>query len=259
MHDEEYTDAFLTGALPEAAVRRIGLRPWTPSIIPRTLRLIGGSLCALQDVLRGGGIAGNLAGGTHHAFRGEGSGYCIFNDLAICALRALETPAVRRVLILDLDVHQGDGTAALLAGHPDVYTVSFHGEKNFPFCKQQSDLDVAFPDGTGDRVYLEALEDCLVRLELKQFDLVFYQAGVDGLAEDRLGRLRLTRAGLDRRNRMVLDACRGAAVPVVVFMGGGYADPIDATVAAFADLFDAAAEYSALAPWNALSHPNASR
>ncbi len=243
-HDEDYVDRFLTGALTEEETRRIGLRPWTADIAARTLHLMGGSLQALELVLAHGGLAGNMAGGTHHAFRDHGSGYCIFNDLAICALQALQSPKINRVLILDLDVHQGDGTAAILSGHQEVVTCSIHGDKNFPFVKQQSDLDIALPIDTGDVAYLDALESALQRLPISDFDLLLYQAGVDPLEVDRLGRLAVSREGLDRRNRRVFESAHTAGVPTVIFMGGGYAQPITPTIDAFVDLFSAASEYS---------------
>ena len=228
--------------LSEEETRRIGLRPWTDDIAARTLHLMGGSLQALELVLEHGGLVGNMAGGTHHAFRDHGSGYCIFNDLAICALHALQSLNINRVLILDLDVHQGDGTAAILSGHPDVVTCSIHGDKNFPFVKQHSDLDIALPIDSGDTAYLYALDSALERLPINEFDLLLYQAGVDPLEVDRLGKLAVSRDGLDRRNRRVLASAHAAGVPTVIFMGGGYAQPITPTIDAFEDLFTAAAE-----------------
>ncbi len=241
-HDIDYVDRFLSGMLSEEETRRIGLRPWTDDIAARTLHLMGGSLQALELVLEHGGLVGNMAGGTHHAFRDHGSGYCIFNDLAICALHALQSLNINRVLILDLDVHQGDGTAAILSGHPDVVTCSIHGDKNFPFVKQHSDLDIALPIDSGDTAYLYALDSALERLPINEFDLLLYQAGVDPLEVDRLGKLAVSRDGLDRRNRRVLASAHAAGVPTVIFMGGGYAQPITPTIDAFEDLFTAAAE-----------------
>ena len=245
-HDADYVDRFLDNALTDKEMRRIGLRPWTPEIVARTLHLMGGSLQALEQVLDKGGIAGNMAGGTHHAYRDFGSGYCIFNDLALCALHALERPEVNRILIIDLDVHQGDGTAAMLGEVPGVVTCSVHGEKNFPTRKQSSVLDIALPDDTGDDEYLQAVDSVLQQFPLQDFDLVFYQAGVDPLVDDRLGRLAITRNGLDRRNRRVFEAARTAGKPVLVFMGGGYAEPITPTIDAFEDLFTAAAVFARL-------------
>ena len=239
-HDEGFVDRFLAFELNEGEIRRIGLRPWKKEIVPRTMRLVGGALEGLFEVLDNGLLAGNMAGGTHHAFRDCGAGYCIFNDLAICAFRALTDPRVNRILILDLDVHQGDGTAEILKDEEGVHTVSLHGEGNFPFRKKISDLDVAFANGTGDEEYLCELGSVLRKLSGQGFDLVFLQAGVDGLTEDGLGLLDLTRPGLRERNRMVLEWRRREAVPMLIFMGGGYSSPIDHTVEAFCDLFLAA-------------------
>ena len=243
-HQADYVDNFLACKLSAESMRRIGLRPWTPAIVERTRRITGGSLQALEDALRTRGIAGNMAGGTHHAYYDCGSGYCIFNDLAICALTALLQPTIRRVLILDLDVHQGDGTAAILAGHPDLFTCSIHCASNFPFRKQQSDLDVHLADDTDDRTYLSCLDRTLEKIRPQDFDLILYQAGVDPLAEDALGKLALTREGLNRRNQRVLAYNRQHDIPIVIFMGGGYAQPIEASVDAFEDLFTTAAALS---------------
>lgn len=242
-HDPSYVDRFLDGELSYEEIRRIGLRPWTPAIVERTLRLTGGSLQALEHVLTFGGMAGNMAGGTHHAHHDFGSGYCIFNDLAICAKAALKCPEIERVLVLDLDVHQGDGTASICEPWSEVFTCSMHSQSNFPFRKTTSDLDVPLPDGMEDEAYLECLDETLNRLRPHEFDLVLYQAGVDALADDALGNLGLTRQGMDQRNRRVFEIHKQHGVPVVIFMGGGYADPIHPTVDAFEDLFSVAAEY----------------
>ena len=241
VHDEDFVDRFLSGALSEKEVRRIGLRPWKKEIVPRTLRLVGGALDGLEDVLGGNPIAGNMAGGTHHAFRAEGAGYCIFNDLAICAEVALARTAVSRILVLDLDVHQGDGTAEIFAGDDRVFTLSLHGKNNFPFRKKRSDLDLEFEDATEDEEYLSSLSQALEEISGENFDLVFFQAGVDGLKSDQLGLLHLSREGLRRRNEQVFAWRKKFDLPLLIFMGGGYANPIDHTVDAFCDLFLAAA------------------
>ena len=244
VHDELYVESFLSGDLSEKQIRRIGLKPWKKEIIPRTLRLVGGALEGLNDILSGFPLAGNMAGGTHHAFREEGSGYCIFNDLAVCAKSALDRPGIERILILDLDVHQGDGTAEIFSGDERVFTVSLHGENNFPFRKKKSDLDLGFKDGTGDFEYLNALDEVLDSLSGENFDLIFFQAGVDGLESDALGLLHLTREGMRERNKRVFEWRRKIDRPLLVFMGGGYAKPIDDTVDAFCDLFLEAARES---------------
>lgn len=241
-HDAAYVDAFLQGTLDDRAVRRIGLRPWTPGIIERTLRLTGGSLEAMEEALQSGGIAGNLAGGTHHAHRGFGAGYCIFNDLAICARQAQARWGCERICILDLDVHQGDGTASIFCEDASVFTCSIHAARNFPFRKQAGDLDVALDDGVTDAAYLKVLDEVLAQIDFSPFDLLFFQAGVDPLTTDALGLLALSREGLDARNRRVFDLHARTGLPLVLFMGGGYAKPISDTVDAFEDLFTAAAE-----------------
>lgn len=237
VHERDFVDRFLSNSLSEKEIRRIGLKPWKPEIVPRTLHLVGGALDSLGELLNGASIAGNMAGGTHHSFRGEGAGYCIFNDLAICAEVALQQKNINRVLILDLDVHQGDGTAEIFAGDERVYTVSLHGENNFPFRKKRSDLDIGFPNGMKDEKYLDSLDRVLEKLAQDEFDLIFFQAGVDGLASDALGLLSLSREGLDRRNKKVFEWRRSLGIPLLIFMGGGYAKPITDTVDAFCDLF----------------------
>jgi acetoin utilization deacetylase AcuC-like enzyme len=200
----------------------------------------------LEQVLSQGGFAGNMAGGTHHSFYAHGSGYCVFNDLAICALHALSSPSINRVLILDLDVHQGDGTASILANCEQAMTVSLHCGKNFPFRKQASDIDVELPVNARDIEYLTTLDELLAGIQFETFDLLLYQAGVDALVTDRLGKLAITRNGLDKRNKKVLQKAFDHRVPTVIFMGGGYAEPITDSVDAFVDLFTAAAYYHSL-------------
>jgi len=242
VHEVDFVDRFLSSSLSEKEIRRIGLKPWKPEIVPRTMHLVGGALDSLGELLNGASIAGNMAGGTHHAFRGEGAGYCIFNDLAVCAEVALQQKNINRILILDLDVHQGDGTAEIFAGDERVYTVSLHGENNFPFRKKRSDLDHGFPDGTEDEEYLQVLDSVLEQLEGEHFDLIFFQAGVDGLASDALGLLNLSRGGMSKRNQRVFDWRRKIGKGMLIFMGGGYAKPIEDTVTAFTDLFMMAAQ-----------------
>ncbi|MCH6255678.1 histone deacetylase [Puniceicoccaceae bacterium K14] len=244
VHDSEYVNDFLKGTLSEKAIRRIGLRPWTSEIVERTLRVTGGSLQATEHALKNRTIAGNMAGGTHHAYRDFGSGYCIFNDVAICALAALQRPEVNRVLSLDLDVHQGDGTASILSDEQRVFTCSIHSKSNFPFRKQTSDLDVPLDDEIGDEAYLEYLDETLNEIQPENFDLILFQAGVDSLRSDALGKLALSREGLQTRNQRVFQYHKNHGIPLVIFMGGGYAKPIHDSIDAFEDLFTAAAEYA---------------
>ena len=246
VHTAAYVDAFLEGRLSETEQRRIGLRPWTAAFVERTLLLTGGALGALERIAAGAPCAGNLAGGTHHAFADRGGGYCVFNDVALCARAALTAHGFQRVLIVDLDVHQGDGTAALLADEPRAFTLSFHGAKNFPSRKQVSDRDEAFPDGVDDAAYLARLRQVLPEVFAQhQPDLVIYQAGVDGLAADRLGRLALTHDGLATRDRVVFDLAAAHGCPLLITMGGGYADPIDVSARAHAAVYlQAAARFT---------------
>lgn len=249
-HAPSYVDAFLEGRLDSARARRIGLTPWTEQIRARTLELLGGSLAAFEAVRAGAEIAGNLGGGTHHAHRADGSGYCVFNDLAVIARRALRTGFARRVLVLDLDVHQGDGTASILASEPRATTISVHCRANFPFRKARSDVDIPLPPGVTDAAYLRLLAAKLPGwLDRFDPDLVLYQAGVDALAVDALGRLALTPAGLRARNDHVYRAVWSERrVPIVVTMGGGYGRPIEASVPSLADVFDQAARWLAAHP-----------
>ncbi len=239
-HYAAYVQAVLEGTLAPAIQRRIGL-PWSETLALRSRATVGGSLAAARRALLDG-FSGQLAGGTHHAHREFGSGYCVFNDLAVAALTLLGEGKVERVAVVDLDVHQGDGNAALLTGHPGAFVLSLHGEKNFPFRKVPSDLDVALPDGTDDRSYLRALAGALDAIAGFRPDLVLYLSGVDPLRSDTLGRLDLTFDGLAERDRLVLEFCRRRAIPVSIAIGGGYADPITDTVNAYANTFRVARE-----------------
>lgn len=242
VHDLDYVQRFLAGDLPADVVRRIGLTPWTDAIVERTLRLTGGTLEAYEQIVDGAPAAGNLAGGTHHAFADGGAGYCVFNDLAICARRALDEGFAERVAVVDLDVHQGDGTAALLADETRVATYSLHCAENFPYRKRNSDRDVDIEEGAGDRRYLERLRSTLPGfLEEFEPEFVLFQSGVDSLACDTHGRLSVTRSGLRQRNRAVFDLVESLDAPVLVTMGGGYGDPIEESARAHADVFELAA------------------
>jgi acetoin utilization deacetylase AcuC-like enzyme len=228
-HDEAYLDRVRLGRLTPKETRRIGL-PWSPELVARTRCSVGGTIGACRAALRDG-IAVSLAGGTHHAFRDHGQGYCVFNDGAIAARTMQGEGRVRRVAVIDCDVHQGNGTAAILADDPTIFTFSIHGARNFPFHKERSDLDVGLEDGTGDAGYLEALEAGLARaLELADAELAIYLAGADPYAGDQLGRLALSKQGLARRDRLVFELCRGADLPVATVMSGGYGRRIEDTV-----------------------------
>ena len=240
VHDHAYLDDLEHGTLSPAAIRRLGV-PWSARLGRRSrLACYGtylGALAALED-----GLAANLAGGTHHAFAGHGEGFCVLNDVAV-SIRALRSERrANRFLVVDLDVHQGNGTATLFVGDPDVYTLSVHGANNYPTVKARSTVDIALPDGTGDEAYLGALAPAL-RAALDGFaaDLVFYLAGVDVMAGDRYGRFALTRSGLAARERLVLQSVRSAGVPMVITLAGGYAASPLATAELHTEVFAAAA------------------
>lgn len=239
-HDPAYVDQFLGGMLSPQVMRRIGF-PWSPGLVARTCASVGGTLAAARRALEAG-WGGTLAGGTHHAFYSEGSGFCVFNDLVVAIRNLRAERGLGRVAVIDLDVHQGDGTAAMLAGDPLCYTLSVHGRHNFPFHKQQSTVDVELEDRCDDQTYLRRLRDVLPALFAFGPELVFYQSGVDALAVDTLGRLSLTRAGLAARDELVLSSVARARVPLVLTLGGGYANPIEETVAAHAQTFGTAAK-----------------
>lgn len=221
VHDPDYVAEVLAAAVPPHKTRRIGF-PVTPAVARRSERVPGGTFLAALLAQRDG-FAANSAGGSHHALADTGAGFCVFNDLAIAAVRLTEEAHAARVLIVDCDVHQGDGTAALTAGRPDIATYSIHAEKNFPVRKARSTLDVGLPDGTGDADYLETLERTLLPL-VASFDpdLVLYQAGVDPFADDRLGRLGLSGAGLVARDRWIAETLRRRGIPFASTLGGGY-------------------------------------
>jgi len=237
-HQPAYIDDVLQGRLSPAAQRAIGL-PWSPALVERSRRSVGATIGAARAALTDG-VAAQLAGGTHHAHADRGAGYCVFNDTAVAA-RLMQAEAHRlrrrllRVLVIDLDVHQGDGTAEIFADDPTVFTLSLHGERNFPVRKARSDLDVELPDGCDDARYLDELDRALAvvwRLHAAEPPgLAFYLAGADPHEDDRLGRLKLSLEGLAERDRRVFEALRVRGIPVAVAMAGGYGNDIDTTVA----------------------------
>lgn len=229
VHTPDYINDYCNGTLDPRAQRRIGL-PWTPQVVKRTCRAVAGTVLAARLALEHG-LACNTAGGTHHAFPDYGSGFCIFNDFAVAARSLLQAGLVQRVLIVDLDVHQGDGTAWIFKDDPRVFTFSMHCGVNFPLRKQQSDLDVPLAEGTEDDEYLRILGEHLPDL-LSQVkpDLVLYNAGVDPHVGDRLGKLALSDGGIFRREMQVLSTCVGGGYPVACVIGGGYSDDIHALV-----------------------------
>ncbi|QLE55142.1 histone deacetylase [Nostoc sp. TCL26-01] len=229
VHTPEYVQAYCEGTLEPKVQRRIGL-PWSPALANRTCVAVGGTILTAQLALSQG-LACNTAGGTHHAFPSYGSGFCIFNDLAIACRVLQKMGLVRKILIVDLDVHQGDGTAFIFQDDESVFTFSMHCEVNFPGTKQTSDLDVSLPIGMEDDAYLQTLAKYLPDLlsDIKP-DLIFYDAGVDPHIGDRLGKLALTDTGLFRREMQVLSTCINAGYPVACVIGGGYADDMESLV-----------------------------
>jgi acetoin utilization deacetylase AcuC-like enzyme len=228
-HDAGYLRRVLAGELTREEVRRIGF-PWSPAMVERSRRSAGGTIAACRAALDDG-CAVNLAGGTHHSFRDRGEGYCVLNDAAIAARTLQAEGLVERVVVIDTDVHQGNGTAAIFQNDPTVFTFSIHGRNNFPFHKERSDLDVDLADGTADAGYLAALEEGLDHaLARSQADLAVFVSGADPHERDRLGRLKVSRDGLRARDRRVFDRCRRAGLPVAVVMAGGYGADVRETV-----------------------------
>jgi acetoin utilization deacetylase AcuC-like enzyme len=229
VHTRDYLRRFREGALVAAELRLLGF-PWSEARVERSYRAVGGTIAAARHALATG-VAMNLAGGTHHAFPDHGEGFCVFNDVAVAIRLLRDEGRLRRAAVIDLDVHQGNGTHAIFAGDPDVFTFSMHGGRNYPFHKVAGTLDVELADGTGDEEYLALLAEALPRvLTAAAPDLVVYIAGADPHERDRLGRLALTFDGLARRDAMVLDACREVGIPVAVTIGGGYGRRIEDTV-----------------------------
>lgn len=249
VHTRDYLAKLEDGTLSPAEVRRLGV-PWSARMWRRSRLAAAGSVLAARAALDDG-IAGNLAGGTHHAFADRGEGFCVLNDAAI-AIRVLQHEGrIARALIVDLDVHQGNGTAEIFAADDDIFTFSVHGERNYPSRKARSTLDVGLPDGTGDTAYLEVLSAHLPEVfDAARADIVFYLAGVDPAAGDRYGKLALSEDGLRRRDRLVLLAARERGVPLVVLLAGGYAPDPERTAALHANTFR-----EATAIWPAAARP----
>jgi acetoin utilization deacetylase AcuC-like enzyme len=225
-HTEEYLRKVCQGGLTDLEQRRIGF-PWSEAMVRRCRHSAGGTLAAARSALEDG-IGVHLAGGTHHAFADAGQGFCVFNDVAVATRVLTAQGLMRRAVVIDCDVHQGNGTASMFAGDDRLFTFSMHGDRNFPFRKCEGDLDIALADGTGDEPYLNILREVVRdRLPLDGADCVFYLAGADPYVYDRFGRLALTKVGLAARDQVVLDACRRRGIPLVVVMAGGYAANLD--------------------------------
>ncbi len=242
-HHPDYIHRVSTGALSRAAQQAIGF-PWTVQMVERSRRSVGATIAACRAAIDQC-VAVNLAGGTHHAFAGHGEGFCVFNDVAVAARLMQAERRAKRVAIVDLDVHQGNGTASIFAGDDSVFTLSLHGRHNYPFTKESGDLDIALPDGTTDEPYIEALERALIIL-FSSFtpELIIYLAGADPHEGDRLGRLKLTRNGLERRDRLVLEQAAQRKIPVAVTMAGGYGRNMEDTVAVHLQTISVAAHYA---------------
>lgn len=243
VHDAGYWARLQAGELSRAEERRTGF-PWSRALVEREVLIAGGTLECARHALKQGSVALNVAGGTHHAYRDRGEGFCLLNDLVLTSQLLLNEGLVGQILIVDLDVHQGNGTAAMCAHEPRVHTFSMHGASNYPLHKERSDLDVPLPDGCDDAHYLGLLRHHLPRLlDAVQPDLVLYQCGVDVLATDKLGRLGLTREGCRDRDREVLERCHRNGIPVVCTMGGGYSPEIRHIVDAHVETFRLAARF----------------
>ena len=233
VHTPDYVRSIADGSVAQAVMREIGF-PWSEAMAERARRSVGATVAAARSALRQG-IGANLAGGTHHAYADKGGGFCVFNDVAVAA-RVVQAQQCRegrtlQVAVIDLDVHQGNGTARIFQDDASVFTLSLHGEKNFPFRKEAGDLDVGLPDGTGDADYLDALDAALFALDRRcEPQLVFFLAGADPHEGDRLGRLKLSDQGMQARDQRVLDWCLARRIPLVLLMAGGYGVQIEATV-----------------------------
>jgi acetoin utilization deacetylase AcuC-like enzyme len=243
VHTAAYVRALAEGTLDAAAVRRIGF-PWSPALVERSLRAVGGTIAAAHHAMAHG-VAMNLAGGTHHAFADRGEGFCVFNDVAVALADLRAHGSARRAAVLDLDVHQGNGTHAIFASDAATYTFSMHGARNYPFTRVPGTCDVELDDGTDDATYIDVLATLLPRVLVDaRPDVVFYLAGADPHVGDRLGRLALTHDGLRRRDAMVLEMCREIGVPVVITIAGGYGREIADTVAVHVATAEVARQFS---------------
>ena len=234
-HTDEYVEAMRTGTVDIETLKRIGF-PWSPDLYRRIRATVGGALESAKSARRDG-IAGNLAGGTHHAHADRGEGYCVFNDIAVAARYLKQNGLAERVAIIDLDVHQGNGNSSILGDDAGIFIFSMHGEKNYPFVKVPSHLDIALPEGADDALFLENLDRGMEAVEAFAPDFIFYQMGVDPLAEDTLGKMNLTFDGLMERDERVLAFARARGIPISLALGGGYAKPIELSVRAYANTY----------------------
>lgn len=234
-HTTDYIEAVRTGTVSVEIIKRIGF-PWSKALYERSCATVGGALSAAKSALRDG-IAGNLAGGTHHAHADRGEGYCVFNDIAVVTRYLQKESLAKRIAIIDLDVHQGNGNSSILKNDSGVFVFSIHGEKNYPFKKIPSHLDIALPEGATDEMFLSALEAGMKEVSDFSPDFIFYQMGVDPLKEDTLGKMDLTFEGLMKRDEVVLQFAKTRGLPLSLALGGGYAKPIELTVEAYANTY----------------------
>lgn len=239
-HSQEYIQQMQDGSVDKSIISRIGF-PWSPALYDRSRATVGGAVEAAKAALKDG-IAGNLAGGTHHAHADRGEGYCVFNDIAVASRYLQKHQLAPRIAIIDLDVHQGNGNSSILGEDKSIFILSVHGEKNYPFRKVPSTLDIGLRDGAGDDEFLEAVQTGLKAVQHFAPDYVFYQMGVDPLKEDVLGKLDVTHQGLIQRDQMVLGYCQQQQIPVSLALGGGYAKPIEMSVLAYANTYRVAKE-----------------
>jgi acetoin utilization deacetylase AcuC-like enzyme len=243
-HDSKYVHEVRTGEINIQTIKRIGF-PWSFELYLRSCATVGGAVQAALSALDEG-LAGNLAGGTHHAHADRGEGYCVFNDIAVASRYLLKEKRARRIAIIDLDVHQGNGNSSILGKDDGVFIFSIHGEKNYPFKKIPSTLDIALPDGATDELYQESLATGLKTVAEFSPDFVFYQMGVDPLKEDRLGKMNLTFQGLIDRDEQVFNFSKTLGIPMSLALGGGYAEPIELTVRAYANTYKTAKRFASL-------------
>ena len=242
-HDRDYVQRVIDGKLSPSEIKRIGF-PWSPAMVERSRRSSGATLAAARHALTDG-VAINLAGGTHHAMRNAGEGFCVFNDAGVAILTLIAEAQIERAVVIDCDVHQGNGTAQIFADVENVFAFSIHGEKNFPLRKYPSDLDIDMPDGTTDAPYLDALERALEQVfQNGPFDLAIYLAGADPFENDRLGRLKLTKSGLANRDRFVLAELSKRSIPAAIAMAGGYAHRVEDIVDIHLQTVRTASEWS---------------
>lgn len=243
VHTTGYFNSFENGSIQsdEKAIRRLGF-PWSYGLYLRSLASVGGAIESADEALRTG-ISGNLAGGTHHAFSDYGEGFCVFNDFAVVSLYLQNKNSACRIAIIDLDVHQGNGTAELLGNNKNVFIFDMHGKNNYPFKKIPSSLDLELNDNTGDEEYLSLLKNNIDRVFEFKPDIILYQAGVDTLKEDYLGRLSLSKEGLIERDRIIISECKSGNIPLSIGLGGGYSKPIQHTVDAYCGTYKVAKEF----------------